>query len=299
MTAPPPHHSGQRPGSDPSDDLDALAASGPFSRRFLEPVRTRVRPRTSTGTLVVDAGDGTFGRSIAGLESASGAGDGPVVVAFRTDRPADADARTDVELDRGIEHHPNRAPVDLRHDASDRLPLSERELGTFGSAIVPGLLGRVTDPVSELERLRPAMAPDARVLIIEDDRPGVRLHPPCPHFETAWRWMLRRRAEAGSDPAVAVRAPAVLRRAGFIAERTGTLELGGLVRSDAGRAALEVALGLAASGRTIAGSLRPDESATGGNDFAHAMAAVRTWERDPDATIWWPARWIEASLEPH
>jgi ubiquinone/menaquinone biosynthesis C-methylase UbiE len=77
------------------------------------------------------------------------------------------------------------------------------------------LLEHVADPERVVREMRRVAKPGARVIACENDIALMRLDPPCPAFDTAWRAMERYQSTLGGDALIGRRLLRIFRSAGF------------------------------------------------------------------------------------
>lgn len=241
--------------------------------------------------------------SVAGPETAAlarAAGPGGRVIALAPN-PRSLEAIDPDRLDEAaIERAPDAAPIDYRRGTPEAPGLDRPERGAIDVLVVRRHLARVTDPLNELRTLVDLVRPGGHVVLIDEDRGSVRMHPPCPRFERAWREAWRDGDAAGQDRTIGRRLPELLHRSGCRPTASRDLPMG-RGTGDATFADLVETLIARMLGTTEAPEAavpRPRSLDDDGDDSRVAAAdALRTWATQPHAAIWITDAWASGVRE--
>ncbi|MFK7961287.1 MAG: hypothetical protein AB8G96_12280 [Phycisphaerales bacterium] len=189
----------------------------------------------------------------------------------------------------GVERRPEHAPIDHRRGTPDAPSLSRPEHGAVDVLVVHGWLAGRRDPLHEVRLLTDILRPGGHILLLEEDRSALRLHPPCPAFERSWRDAWRRRESAGEDRTIGRRLPELLHRSGCRLVASRDVPLG----RSAGEPSFDDLIDV-----LIARMLGPDDPngrpaliEADDEDRSAAPTALRRWAREPGASIWLSDAW--------
>jgi ubiquinone/menaquinone biosynthesis C-methylase UbiE len=180
--------------------------------------------------------------------------------------------------------------VEFREGEATRVPLQEKEWGTFDIAHARYLLEHVPDPVAVVREMVRAVRPGGRIVLEDDAHDIHRLWPEPPGFSRLWSAYMRTYDRAGSDACVGHSLVSLLVQAGAIPRRNTWLFFGAC----AGQPEL-----LGAYVDNLAGVLESArESILGIGDFdrrffEECVGAVRAWGRRTDAAYWYAVSWAE------
>ena len=137
--------------------------------------------------------------------------------------------RSREQIDRGIalakeagEEH----LVEMRMGDARRLPLEESEEGSFDLAHARFLLEHVPDPEVVVREMVRAVKPGGRIVLADDDHALLRLCPEPAGLRTVWEGYCRAYDQAGNDPYVGRRLPALLEEAGASPRRATLVPFG-------------------------------------------------------------------------
>ncbi len=281
MTVPPPHHLPIATGEEEARDADAgwrlprvlsalEAAAASFAAADAPPRRV----------LVAEPGRGRLGRLIADRLRP---GDAVTVLAgIAEDRPPAPGGRFDAHF---VEHREHAASLDVRRLPAGRWPL-DAAMPPFDLIVLEGCLAwHATASSAEdlLEQARDRLAPDGRLVAIEDEPATLQLHPPVPRVEAAWNDRCRRLAIAGRDASLIRRLPERLDRHRMRAMATGVTSLGAVHGEPEFREVLELVTDLLRGG-------------PGGESVDPEMAidSLDAWRRRPGGAVWWTMAWVAA-----
>lgn len=281
MTAPPPHRhpadTGDAEARDAAADwrlprvLSALEAAAPGVAAVDAPPRR---------VLVVEPGRGRLGRLIADRLRP---GDAVTLLAgIAEDRPPAPGGRFDEHF---VEHREHAASLDVRTLTTGRWPL-DAATPPFDLIVLDGCLAADIAEASAdalLDEARGHLAPDGRLVAIEDESATLLLHPPVPRVEAAWSDRCRRLVVRGRDTAVIRRLPERLDRHRLRALSTGVASLGAVHGEPEFRDVIDLVADLLRTGPG-GESVDPDL----------AIESLEAWRRRPGGVIWWTMSWVAA-----
>ncbi len=231
--------------------------------------------------LVAEPGRGRLGRAIADrlrpIDAVA------VLAGIAEDRPPAPGGRFDEAF---VEHRTHAASLDMRALPAGAWPL-DASAPPLDLIVLAGCLtdGPAADaPEALLEQARGHLAPDGRIVVIEDEPESLLLHPPVPRVEAAWSDRCRRLSIAGRDASIIRRLPERLDRLRLRAVAAGVGSLGAVHGEPEFRRVLELAadlLRLGPGGDTV--------------DPEAAIEAIRGWRVRPGGVVWWTLSWVAAA----
>lgn len=179
--------------------------------------------------------------------------------------------------------------VEFRQGDALALPLHNHEWGSFDIAHARFLLEHVSDPLQVVTAMVRAVRPGGRVIVEDDNHDVMRLWPEPPGFRALWQAYIRTYDRLGNNPHVGHRLVSLLYQAGAIPARNTWIFFGGCAGNPTFSACVENLV------RLLEGAREPILTA-GLLDqvyFTDAIAALRQWERRPDAAMWFALAWAE------
>ena len=179
--------------------------------------------------------------------------------------------------------------AEFRAGDAEAPPLREDEWGRFDVAHTRFVLEHVRHPERVVAAMVRAVRPGGRVLLMDDDHDVLRLHPEPPGFGPLWQAYIRSYDRLGCDPFVGRRLVALLHGAGARPHRASALFYGGA----AGTRELDFAVGNILDIMRGARQAFLDGGLLAATEIDGAMAALRDWQRRPDASCWYRLCWAE------
>jgi len=179
--------------------------------------------------------------------------------------------------------------VEIRHGNAADPPLAETEWATFDVVHARFLLEHLADPAAAVRAMARAVRPGGRLLLQDDDHDLLRFFPEPPGAETLWRAYITAFERNGNDPHIGRRLPALMHAAGLRPVRTDWIFFGGCAGQPQFPMMVENMIGLCAGMREaiLATGLMSQAA------FEAALASLRTWASQPDASMGYALSWAE------
>jgi SAM-dependent methyltransferase len=230
------------------------------------------------GERILDVGSG-----LGQLARAMGRAAGVRVVAV--ERSADQIA----EAERQATLAGEQAVVEFRQGDASALPLGDGEWRSFDVAHTRFLLEHLRDPRPAVEAMVRAVRPGGRIVLEDDDYDLLRLWPELPGFRDLWARLPAQLMQLGNDPDVGRRLVGLLVEAGAAPSRNSDVFFGSCAGDGNFALYVDNLIGVIAGARaTIDGAALLDAGSVDAG-----LEALRDWQRDPAATLWFAVSWAE------
>lgn len=183
--------------------------------------------------------------------------------------------------------------VDLRQGDALALPVGESEWGSFDIAHTRFLLEHVPDPLAVVRAMVRAVRPGGRIVLEDDSHDVLRLWPEPPGFAPLWNAYMRSFDRLGNDGLIGHRLVSLIYDAGAKPVRNTWLFFGSCAGNPKFDLFVNNLVGVIEGSRelVVSGGLLDRAG------FDDAVAAIRTWNRRPDAAIWYAYAWAEGMKE--
>jgi len=179
--------------------------------------------------------------------------------------------------------------VELRCGDLGDLPLQKEEWGTFDVVHARFVLEQVPDPERVVTAMTRAARPGGRIVLEDDDHAMIHIWPEPAGYEALRRGYVRWCEAQGFDPFVGRRLVSLLHRAGAVPKRSASLS----VSSCAGSPAFRPLLRIVTDSFSGAGKSMVESGAVTKAEFEAGMGALRAWDADPAAALWYTTCWAE------
>jgi len=230
------------------------------------------------GERILDVGSG-LGQLSRAMARAAG------VRVVAVERSADQIA----EAERQASAAGERALVEFRHGDAAALPLGDDEWGGFDVAHTRFLLEHLRDPRPVVAAMVRAVRPGGRIVLEDDDHDLLRLWPEPPGFRDLWRAYRRSYMHLGNDPDVGRRLVGLLVEAGAAPSRNSYVFFGSCAGDANFALYVDNLIGVIAGARATMGGA----ALLGAGSIDAGLGALRDWQRDPAATLWFAVSWAE------
>lgn len=190
-----------------------------------------------------------------------------------------------------------RKQIEFRAGDAYALPLSEAEWGSFDLVFSRFLLEHLAHPEVAVQQMVKAVRPGGRVVLVDDDHAVYRPWPEPPEFVPLWDAYVGLFLATGSDPFVGRRLVSLLHDAGVEKLANAGLFFGGAAGTDdfflVSENLIEAFSG--AKAQLISKSSLTSQSSLTEASFAEGIAALRQWQSDPSAALWYNLCWAEGT----
>ena len=181
--------------------------------------------------------------------------------------------------------------VDLRQGDVFAMPLREDEWGTFDLAHTRFLLEHLPDPLAAVRAMVRAVRVGGRVVLEDDDHELIRIWPEVAGFQEIWKAYMATYARMECDPIVGRRLVELLYAAGASPTCNTWLFFGSCAGSGEFDAYVDNLIGILKGALPKMLEFRLLDAAT----LEAGIAALREWQRRPDAAFWFATAWAEGT----
>lgn len=179
--------------------------------------------------------------------------------------------------------------LEYRDGSVEQPPLAADEWGQFDVAHARFVLEHVQRPRLVVEYMVRSVRPGGRVVLADDDHPLLRVWPECSGLDAVWAAYQRAFERNGNDAQVGRRLVQLLHLAGAKPIRNDWIFFGSCSGSPEWDGAAQNLIGVlrSAKDRMVEWELIGEDA------FEAACASIESWQRQPDAAIWYAIAWAE------
>lgn len=181
--------------------------------------------------------------------------------------------------------------IELRRgDVLTSPPLRDDEWGSFDIAHARFILEHVPHPLAVVRNMQRAVRPGGRIMLADDDHEVLRLWPPVPEFDGAWRAYQQTYTASGNDPIIGRRLVELLHAAGTTPVRNTWVFFGSCAGESIWPTVIDNIVVILRGARDAIIRLPEAPSRSLVDD---AVAALREWSTRPDAALWYAIAFAE------
>lgn len=177
--------------------------------------------------------------------------------------------------------------VEFRQGNAENIELRHEEWGTFDCAHARFVLEHVHQPESVVLGMGRAIRSGGRVVLADDDHPGLVLYPEPAGFYSLWQAYIRSYDRLGNDPLIGRRLVSLLYYAGMRKIRSNVIFFGDNAGSGHFRAYADNLMGILNGVK----DLLIKERLIPASQFDLAMTNLQSWSLQPDAALWYTIYW--------
>lgn len=232
------------------------------------------------GERVLDVGSG-LGQLSRGIARAAGSRGCVIGIERSRDQIAEAQRQAVTAGEAGL--------VEFRAGDVAAFPLRDEEWGTFDVVHGRFILEHVPDPLAVVRAMVRAARPGGRIVLEDDDHDVLRVWPEPEGFARVWDAYIRSYRNAGNDPDIGRKLPALLHAAGAAPRRSRWIFFGACAGDPDFPAYVDNLVGVIEGAREAIIAV----GGVTGAAIDAALGSVQALKARPDAALWYARCWAE------